>query len=58
MAFEIRPEPTPEETAAIEAALREVDERGRNGHGLWWDAGVADNLAVSDGSAPVVDRDS
>jgi hypothetical protein len=55
--LDIRPEPTPEETAAIEAALREVDERSRNGHGPWWEAGVAENLDVSDGSPPVVDRD-
>jgi hypothetical protein len=59
MALEIRPEPTPEEAAAIEAALRklELDEQGRNGHGPWWEAGVAENLDVSDGSARVVGRE-
>ena len=57
MAIVIRPEPTPEETVAIEAALREEAENGRNGHGPWWEAGVAENLDVADGSAPVVERD-
>jgi hypothetical protein len=57
MALEIRPEPTPEEAAAIDAALRELAEQGRNGRGPWWEAGVAENLDVSDGSPPVVDSE-
>jgi hypothetical protein len=56
MALEIRPEPTPEEAAAIEAALQKLEEPGRDGHGPWWEAGVAENLDFADGSRPV-DRD-
>jgi hypothetical protein len=57
MPLEIRPEPTPEEAAAIETALREFAEQGRNGRGPWWEAGVAENLDVSEGSPPVVDSE-
>ena len=45
MEFEIRPEPTTEERAAIAAALRELlDESGAQ-PGLWWRAGVRENVA-------------
>jgi len=38
--LEIRPEPTPEERAAIVAALAELLRQEADGHGAWWEAGV------------------
>jgi hypothetical protein len=37
--LEIRPEPSPEERAAIETALRRL-ERGEPERGRWWESGL------------------
>lgn len=51
MPLEIRPEPEPGERAAIEQALRELDEEGRTGPSPWWEAGLAENLDGAAGPA-------
>jgi hypothetical protein len=40
----IRPEPTDDERAAIEAALTAPAERDAGKRGPWWEAGLAENL--------------
>ena len=45
MELEITPEPTPEERAAILAALAALAGRGRTqGPGAWWEAGLRENV--------------
>jgi hypothetical protein len=43
--FEIDPEPTPEERAAIEAAVAQVQAERERAPGAWWEAGVRENVA-------------
>ena len=42
--IEITPEPSPEERAAILAALEQVQAEERDGPGAWWQAGLRENL--------------
>jgi len=42
--IEITPEPTPEERAAIVAALDQLATEEACGPGAWWEAGVRDNV--------------
>ncbi len=44
MNVEITPEPTPEERAAILAALERLRAEEAQGPGAWWEAGVRENL--------------
>ncbi len=44
MELEITPEPTPEERAAIVAALAELDAEQTQGPGAWWEAGLRENV--------------
>ena len=44
MELEITPEPTPEERAAIVAALAELDAEQTRGPGAWWEAGLRENV--------------
>jgi hypothetical protein len=53
--LEIRPEPTPAERAAVEAALRELQEQSRTGPGAWWEAGLAENLDDSGAGGAAVE---
>ena len=46
--FEIEPEPTPEERAAILAALARVQAEQERAPGRWWEAGVAENVSVDE----------
>jgi hypothetical protein len=41
---EITPEPTPEERAAILAALAVLQAEEERGPGAWWDAGLRENV--------------
>jgi hypothetical protein len=50
--LEISPEPKPEERAAIEAALRELEDGARAGRGAWWEAGLAESLDGAEGGQP------
>jgi hypothetical protein len=43
--FEIDPEPTPEERAAIEAAVAQVRSERECKPASWWEAGVRENVA-------------
>ena len=43
--FEIDPEPSPEERAAIEAAVARVQAERERQPGAWWAAGVRENVA-------------
>jgi hypothetical protein len=43
--FEIEPEPTPEERAAILAALERVQAEQSRAPGRWWEAGVGENVS-------------
>ena len=47
--LEITPEPTPEEGAAIQAALAELLGAPLRPRGAWWEAGVADAADDDDG---------
>jgi len=42
MELEITPEPSPEERAAIEAAVAELLARPDHTRGAWWEAGVVE----------------
>jgi hypothetical protein len=42
--FEIAPEPTPEERAAILAALERLRDEEERGPGRWWRAGLRDSV--------------
>jgi len=42
--LEITPEPTPEERAAILAALDAMEAEERRGPGAWWEAGLRENV--------------
>jgi hypothetical protein len=42
--LEITPEPTPEERAAIEAALEQWQAESRRGRGRWWEAGLRESV--------------
>lgn len=44
MELEITPEPTPEERAAIVAALEALAAEERRGPGAWWEAGLRENV--------------
>jgi len=46
--FEIDPEPSPEERAAIEAAVARVQAEQERAPGRWWEAGVAENVSDDD----------
>jgi hypothetical protein len=41
---QIRPEPSPEERAAILAALEQVAAEERDGPGAWWEEGLRENV--------------
>jgi hypothetical protein len=43
--FEIDPEPTPEERAAIVAAVARVQAERERAPGRWWEAGVRENIS-------------
>lgn len=43
MELEITPEPSPDERAAIEAAMAEVLAVPESSRGAWWQAGVLDS---------------
>ena len=49
MSLEITPEPTPEERAAIVAALEQLRAEEARGPGAWWEAGLRENLDEEDG---------
>jgi hypothetical protein len=42
--IEITPEPTPEERAAIVAALDQLAADEAGGPGAWWEAGLRENV--------------
>jgi hypothetical protein len=42
--LEITPEPTPEERAAIVAAIEALDAERPRGPGAWWEAGLRENV--------------
>jgi hypothetical protein len=44
VSVEITPEPTPEERAAIVAALRQLRAEQERGPGAWWEAGLRENV--------------
>jgi hypothetical protein len=44
MNVEITPEPTPEERAAILAALAALRAQEEQGPGAWWEAGLRENV--------------
>ena len=44
MELEITPAPTPEERAAIVAALEQLRGRDKGDPGAWWEAGLRENL--------------
>jgi hypothetical protein len=44
VAFEITPEPTPEEREALERALEAVDGEAPDPRGAWWRAGLRESL--------------
>jgi hypothetical protein len=52
MELEIAPQPTPEERAAIERALRSIAaSRGAQERGDWWQAGVRESVFDEDVSS-------
>lgn len=48
MNLEITPEPSPEERAAILAALDQLEAEHAQGPGLWWEAGLRESLEDED----------
>ncbi len=46
--LEITPEPSPDERAAIEAAMAEVQAGSRETAGAWWRAGLLDAVEGDD----------
>ena len=50
MDVEIHPEPSPDERAAIEAAVAELHAERRETRSAWWDAELADAVDDDDGS--------
>jgi hypothetical protein len=46
--LDIAPEPTPEERAAIVAALQQLRAQERGGIGAWWQAGLRENVEDDD----------
>jgi len=42
--LEITPEPTPEERAAIVAAIEALEAEAARGRGAWWEAGLRENV--------------
>lgn len=44
MELEITPEPTPEERAAIVAAIEALDAERARGPDAWWEAGLRENV--------------
>ena len=44
MNLEITPEPSPEERAAIVAALEQLRAEAERGPGAWWETGLRENL--------------
>jgi hypothetical protein len=42
--IEITPEPTPEERAAIVAALEQLRAEEERGPGAWWEAGLRESV--------------
>jgi hypothetical protein len=51
MNVEISPEPTPEERAAIVAALEQLRSEEERGPGRWWETGLRENVDEEDGCA-------
>jgi hypothetical protein len=52
MNVEITPEPTPEERAAIVAAVEQLRaEEEERGPGGWWETGLRENVDEEDGCA-------
>ena len=50
--LEITPEPTPEERAAIEAALAQGSVEGADAANAWWRSGVLEAVEGDDPEAP------
>ncbi len=48
MNVEITPEPTPEERAAILAALERIRADEEGGRGPWWESGLRENVDGDD----------
>ena len=48
MTVEITPEPTPEERAAILAALEELRAEEERGPSRWWEAGLRESVEDED----------
>jgi hypothetical protein len=48
--LEITPEPTPEERAAILAALDRIEADAQRRPGAWWEAGLRENVLDEDDS--------
>jgi hypothetical protein len=48
---EITPDPTPEERAAILAALEQLDIEEAGAPGAWWEAGLRESVDGDDESA-------
>jgi hypothetical protein len=46
--IEITPEPTPEERAAILAALEQLRAEEERGPGRWWEAGLRESVEDED----------
>jgi hypothetical protein len=51
MNVEITPDPTPEERAAIVAALEQLRAEEERGLGPWWETGLRENVGEEDGCA-------
>ena len=48
MDVEITPDPSPEEFAAIVAALEQLQAEDERGPGAWWEAGLRDSIGADD----------
>jgi hypothetical protein len=49
MDVEITPEPSPDDGAAIVAALEALQAEEERGPGAWWEAGLRENVADEEG---------
>ncbi|MGH3017022.1 MAG: hypothetical protein ACRDLU_01450 [Gaiellaceae bacterium] len=52
MDIEIRPEPSPEERAAIEAAVAGLLAGTGENHSAWWHAGLLDAVELDESDPP------